>query len=136
MLGEVVLRLFLVAAGVMVSASSAAAIDERSALWLSELQRVEEMMSASISVADFVELKKQTYAAHRLTGRAPGEVLQSARLDCVSASSALANVAMDLQSGTPASALVNARADAEIYRSHMAACERRIGIKGKRLLRF
>ncbi len=112
----------------------AIALDERSALWVSDLQHVEEMIAASIETQDADELKRQTFAAHRLTGRAKTELFERARLSCVFASSALANFAGDLQGGTPASRLVNARADAKIYFGHMADCEKAVGMKGKRLL--
>jgi len=129
------MRLLAFSVAILV-ASPVAARDERSALWVSDLQHIEEMIAASIETRDADELKRQTFAAHRLTGRATAELVEGARFDCVSASSTLANVASDLLGTSPAAALTNARADAKAYVSHMTACEKAVGIKGKRRLRF
>ena len=116
--------------------SDVIALDERSALWVADLQRVEEMIAASIETSDAAELKRQTFAAHRLTGRAQNELPDRPRLDCVSASSALANVGSDLLMASPANRLVNARADLKIYLEHVLRCEKQVGVKGIRRLRF
>lgn len=133
--GLEIMRFLMIVVAALAS-TSAFAIDQRAALWVSDLQRVEEMIAASIETGDAEQLKRQVYAAHRLTGRAQSELAQAPRFDCVSASGALANIGGDLQMASPANGLVNARADFKIYLEHVARCEKQVGVKGVRRLRF
>lgn len=129
------MRHILIGAAILL-AYPAYAADTNLVLWVADLQRAEEMIAAAIETGDGPELKRQSYAVNRLTGRAWTEVPDKNRLACVSASNALANTAHSLLGDSPASALVNARADAKIYREEMAACEKSVGVRGKRRLRL
>lgn len=129
------MRVFAIAVAALVS-TPACAIDQRAALWVSDLQRAEEMISASIETGDAEQLKGQIFTAHLLTGRAQSELPERPRFDCVSASAALANIGSDLQMDSSANRLVNARADLKIYLEHVARCERQVGVRGVRHLRF